>query len=29
LRILTGAALPEGADTVVLQEDVEVEGGWL
>jgi molybdopterin molybdotransferase len=29
LRVLTGAALPEGADTVVLQEDVEVEGGWL
>ena len=29
LRVLTGAALPEGADTVVLQEDVEVEGGRL
>ena len=29
LRILTGAALPEGADTVVLQEDVTVEDGKL
>ena len=29
LRILTGAALPEGADTVVLQEDVQIEGGQL
>ena len=27
IRILTGAALPEGVDTVVLQEDVSVEGG--
>jgi molybdopterin molybdotransferase len=29
LRILTGAALPEGADTVVLQEDVFIEGSKL
>ncbi|MEO0487908.1 MAG: gephyrin-like molybdotransferase Glp, partial [Pseudomonadota bacterium] len=27
VRILTGAALPDGVDTVVLQEDVRVEGG--
>jgi molybdopterin molybdotransferase len=27
IRILTGAALPAGVDTVVLQEDVRVEGG--
>ncbi|MEM5520352.1 gephyrin-like molybdotransferase Glp [Sulfitobacter sp. AS59] len=27
IRILTGAALPTGVDTVVLQEDVRVEGG--
>lgn len=27
LRILTGAELPDGADTVVLQEDCQVEGG--
>lgn len=27
VRILTGAALPDGVDTVVLQEDVEVQGG--
>lgn len=27
IRILTGAALPEGVDTVVMQEDVTVEGG--
>ncbi|WP_102109047.1 gephyrin-like molybdotransferase Glp [Oceaniglobus roseus] len=27
LRILTGALLPEGVDTVVLQEDCEVSGG--
>ncbi|QPH52826.1 gephyrin-like molybdotransferase Glp [Pontivivens ytuae] len=27
LRILTGAVLPEGADTIVLQEDVAVEDG--
>jgi molybdopterin molybdotransferase len=26
LRVLTGAPLPDGADTVVLQEDVRVEG---
>ena len=29
LRILTGAALPGGADTVVLQEDVRIEAGRL
>ena len=29
LRILTGAALPDGADTVVLQEDVRIEAGRL
>lgn len=29
LRILTGAALPDGVDTVVLQEDVVVDGGKL
>ncbi|UWQ21409.1 molybdopterin-binding protein [Jannaschia sp. W003] len=29
LRILTGAALPEGVDTVVLQEDAEADGGAL
>ena len=29
LRILTGAALPDGADTVVLQEDVRMEVGQL
>ena len=29
LRILTGAALPDGADTVVLQEDVRMEAGRL
>jgi molybdopterin molybdotransferase len=27
IRILTGAALPTGVDTVVLQEDVRIEGG--
>lgn len=27
LRIFTGAVLPEGADTIVLQEDVDAEGG--
>jgi molybdopterin molybdotransferase len=27
LRILTGAVMPEGADTVVMQEDVDVEDG--
>ena len=29
LRILTGAALPEGVDTVVLQEDARIEAGRL
>ena len=29
LRILTGAALPGGADTVVLQEDVRIDDGRL
>jgi molybdopterin molybdotransferase len=29
LRILTGAALPEGVDTVVMQEDAAVEAGRL
>ncbi|MBL6636923.1 MAG: molybdopterin molybdenumtransferase MoeA [Planktomarina sp.] len=29
LRIFTGAALPDGADTVVLQEDVRMEAGRL
>ncbi len=29
LRILTGALIPEGADTVVMQEDVQIEGGDL
>lgn len=29
IRVLTGAALPRGVDTVVLQEDVVVENGWL
>lgn len=27
VRILTGAAIPDGADTVVLQEDVEIDAG--
>jgi molybdopterin molybdotransferase len=27
IRVLTGAALPDGVDTVVLQEDVNVENG--
>lgn len=27
IRILTGAAIPDGADRVVIQEDVEVKGG--
>ncbi len=27
IRVLTGAALPQGVDTVILQEDVVVEGG--
>lgn len=29
LRILTGAVLPRGADTVIMQEDVTLEGGHL
>lgn len=29
MRVLTGAALPEGVDTVILQEDVTAEGGVL
>ena len=29
IRVLTGAALPEGVDTVVLQEDVTVEDGHI
>ncbi len=29
VRILTGASLPEGVDTVIMQEDVRVEGGIL
>jgi len=29
VRILTGAQLPEGVDTVVLQEDVTVQDGWI
>ncbi len=29
LRILTGGVMPDGTDTVVLQEDVAVEGGLL
>ncbi len=29
LRILTGAALPEGVDTVVLEEDVTVQAGHI
>ena len=28
-RILTGASLPEGVDTVIMQEDVQVEAGVL
>jgi len=27
VRVMTGAVMPEGADTVVIQEDVRVEGG--
>ena len=27
MRIFTGAPMPEGADTVFMQEDVRVEGG--
>ncbi len=26
IRIFTGAAMPEGADTVFMQEDVQLEG---
>nr|WP_254655285.1 gephyrin-like molybdotransferase Glp [Roseobacter sp. GAI101] len=29
IRVLTGAALPQGVDTVVLQEDVQIDGGNL
>jgi molybdopterin molybdotransferase len=29
IRVLTGAALPQGVDTVILQEDVRVEEGHL
>ncbi|MEM7731283.1 MAG: gephyrin-like molybdotransferase Glp [Pseudomonadota bacterium] len=29
IRILTGAALPDGVDTVILQEDVNVGGGQI
>ena len=29
VRVLTGAAMPAGADTVVLQEDVEISGGLI
>ena len=29
VRILTGAALPEGVDTVIMQEDVQVDGSAL
>ena len=29
IRVLTGAALPEGVDTVILQEDVTTDGGVL
>ena len=29
VRILTGASLPEGVDSVIMQEDVRVEGGVL
>lgn len=29
IRILTGAALPDGVDTVILQEDVEVADGFI
>ncbi len=29
IRVLTGAALPDGVDTVVLQEDVVVSGGHI
>lgn len=29
VRILTGAPVPEGADTVLIQEDVERDGDWI
>lgn len=29
VRITTGAALPAGADTVVIKEDVREDGGWI
>lgn len=29
IRVLTGAALPRGVDTVILQEDVTVQGGQI
>lgn len=29
IRILTGAALPEGVDTVILEEDVRTDGGQI
>ena len=29
VRITTGAALPAGADTVVIKEDVLEDGGWI
>lgn len=29
VRITTGAALPEGADTVVIKENARVEGDWI
>jgi len=29
IRVLTGAALPKGVDTVILQEDVTADGGML
>lgn len=29
IRVLTGAALPQGVDTVILQEDVRVSGGMV
>lgn len=29
VRITTGAALPAGADTVVMKEDVREDGGWI
>lgn len=29
VRIMTGAPLPDGADTVVIQENVKVDDGWI